>query len=491
MTRRHAILTFLAAGAAAAEEAIPKHPRDLKYPPREFTPPKAAPYRHQLASGAVAFVVEDHQLPLIHVSVTFRGGSFLDSSGKTGLAQLTGSQIRAGGTTTKPPAQFDEEAAFLAAELGAGIGDVSGQASLNCLSKDLDAALALFADMLRNPGFAEDRLALAKSQSLQAMERRNDSTGAIESREFARLMRGERHFSAAQPTRAGLESITRQDLAGFHTRVVYPANFVIAASGDFETRALIERLDGVLAGWPNGEAIPPVPPPAFTPKPGVYLVNKPEVNQGRVRMAHLGVRITNPDHIALGIMNGILGGDDFSSRITSRIRSDEGLAYSAGTAFTAGNYYEGLFMAAFQSKTPSVAQAAALVIEEIEKMRAGKVSREELAGAVSRAVEAVPLRFATAAAKAQQFAGDYAIGLPEDYWEKFLATARRLTPDDIQRVARQYLHPDQLVILVVGNAEAVLKGNPDRREYAMEKLGKVARIPLPDPFTLVYPAAAP
>jgi zinc protease len=491
VNRRHAILTFLAAGAAAADDAIPKHPRELKYPPREFTPPKAAPYRHKLASGAVAFIVEDHQLPLIHLSVTFRGGSFLDPAGKAGLAQLTGSQMRAGGTRTKPPAQFDEEAAFLAAELGAGIGDVSGQASLNCLSKDLDAALALFADMLRNPGFAEDRLALAKSQSVQAMERRNDSTGAIESREFARLMRGGRHFSAAQPTRAGLESITRKDLADFHARVVYPANFVIAASGDFETGALKEKLDHVLAGWANGEAIPPVPAPAFTPKPGVYVVNKPEVNQGRVRMAHLGVRITNPDHVALGIMNGILGGDDFSSRITSRIRSDEGLAYSAGTSFTAGNYYEGLFVAAFQSKTPSVAQAAALVIEEIEKMRSGKVSREELAGAVSRAVESVPLRFATAAAKAQQFAGDHAIGLPEDYWERFLATARRLTPDDIQRVARQYLHPDQLVILAVGNAEAVLKGNPDRREYALEKLGKVERIPLPDPFTLVYPAGAP
>jgi predicted Zn-dependent peptidase len=394
--------------------------------------------------------------------------------------------MRAGGTRARPPAQFDEEAAFLAADIGAGIGEVTGQATLDCLSKDLDAALALFAEMLRSPGFAEERLALAKSQAIQAMERRNDSTGAIEAREFARLMRGAKHFSSAQATRAGIESITRADLAAFHAKYVYPANFVIAASGDFNTGELLGKLDRAFAGWAKGDAIPAVPAPDFLPKPGVYLVNKPEVNQGRVRMSHLGVKISNPDHVALTIMNGILGGDDFSSRITARVRSDEGLAYSAATSFTPGHYYEGLFVAAFQSKTASVAQAAALVIEEIGKLRTGKVTREELDSAVSRAAESVPLLFATPQARVRQFASDFLIGLPDDYWENFLAAAKRLTAEDIQRVARRYLHPDDLVILAVGNAEAILKGNPDRPQFSMEKLGKISRIPLPDPFTLEY-----
>jgi len=174
-------------GIAMAADTIVKHPRDLRFAPRQYTPPAAADFRHKLSNGATAFLVEDHEFPLVTLSVLIRTGDYLEPKEKTGLAQLMGAQVRAGGTKSKPPAVFDEETAFLAAQISSAVGDVSGQASLNCLTKDVDAGLALFVDMLRNPGFAEDRLKLAKSQLLQSMERRNDSTMSIERREFQRL----------------------------------------------------------------------------------------------------------------------------------------------------------------------------------------------------------------------------------------------------------------------------------------------------------------
>src|SRR5206468_10345978 len=121
-------------------------------------------------------------------------------------------------------------------------------------------------------------------------------------------------------------------------------------SGDFDTKHMVAKLEKAFAGWPNRNTVIPDPPRSeFTPKPGVYVVNKKDVNQGRVQMGHLGVAISNPDHLPLAVMNGILGGDGFSSRILERVRSDEGLAYSAASAFHAGTYYEGTFSVGFQS----------------------------------------------------------------------------------------------------------------------------------------------
>ncbi len=494
---RAPILVLAAAALVCSESAypqsvpLPRHPRELKYQPLSYTPPKPADFRHKLSNGATAFLVEDHDFPLINVSVLVRTGDYLDPAGKIGLAGLSGNQMRSGGTKSKAPAVFDEEVAFLAAQLNSGIADFNGQASLNCLSKDTDAGLALLVDMLRNPGFAEDRLKLAKNQILQSMERRNDNAPEIEQREFRRLVRGDKHFSSQQSTKVSIESITREDLAGFHEKYYYPSNFVFAVSGDFKTSELLAKLEKVLSGWPNRtDAVPPVPKPNYTLKPGIYVVDKKGVNQGRVRMGHLGVTFDNPDHIALNVMNGILGGSAFTSRITSRVRSDEGLAYQAASIFQHGTYYEGVFAAVFQSKSPSVAQAITIVNEEIDRLQNSKVTSEELTTEINSLIDSFPRRFSTASLKAGQFANDFFNKQPDDYWQKYRDRVRAVTADEVQRLAKKYLTPDRMVILAVGEYDAMAKGNPDKPQFSFDKLsgGKgVTKIPLPDPLTMVYP----
>lgn len=478
-----------AASLAFGQGGVPAHPRELTYSLLEYAPPKPSTYRQTLGNGVVGFFVEDHELPLVNVVALVRVGSYLDPAGKTGLSAATASLMRSGGTAHYTSEQFDEEVDFIAASMSSSAGPTSGNVSVNFMAKDADRALELFFDMVRNPAFQQDQLDLYKGQVLQAMERRNDSSDSIESREWNRLIRGDRHFSSAQSTRMSISPLAREDLIQFHKRYYHPANLILAVSGDFNTAQMKEKLEKAMAGWQAGARVTEVPKPDYVPSPGVYLVDKPDVNQGRVSIGHLGIMRGDPDEFAIDMMNDILGGSGFTSRIMNRVRTDEGLAYSAGSSFSAGIYYEGQFRAAFQSKSATTAQAAQIVFDEIARMRDVKVSPEELETVKNQAIEVFPRIFASASSIAQTFAQDEFTGRDPRFWETYRDRIKAVTVEDVQRVARQHLHPDKMVILAVGNTEDMLKGNPDKPDYSFKKMagGKIIRIPLPDPLTMEYP----
>lgn len=477
------------AGEGDGDEKVPAHPSELEYPPLDYDAPEKAQYRHVLDNGIVAYLVEDHNLPLFEVTIYLRAGDYVDPEGKEGLASAVGSVMRSGGTQSMGPEEFDEEADFLAANISSGLGGTSGRASVNALSKDLDRALELFFSMLRTPGFDQERLDLYKRQVMQQMERRNDRTSSIEFREWSRLLYGNDFYSNRFSTKSSIDSITRQDLLDYHARWIHPANFVIAASGDFNSQELISKLEAAMQEWPAGERAPEIPQPTAEPKPGVYMVNKEDVNQGRVSIGHLGISQENPDRYAIEMMNDVLGGSGFTSRITNRVRSDEGLAYSAGSSMPPGAHYKAPFRAAFQSKSPTVAQAIQIVVEEIERIRSAPVTEEELETVKNSAIETFPRRFSSADSIASTFANDELIGREEGFWKNYRDRIRQVTVADVQRVAQQYLMPDQLVILVVGNVQEIMAGHPDRPEYAISKLPggeNPQMIPLPDPLTMKY-----
>lgn len=483
---------LVAALALPVSAQVPAHPRDLKYPALTFDPPDAAKHRRVLKNRVVAYMVEDHELPLVSVSVLIRAGSFLDPAGKEGLASATGGQMRAGGAGTLTAEAFDEEADFLAASLSSGLGGTSGSVSANFLAKDTDKALDLLFSMLKQPAFQQDRFDLYKRQTLQNLARRNDNTAGIEAREWGRLMAGDGHFSTRPVTRASVEGMVRDDLIAFHRQHVHPANFIIAVSGDFKADEMTAKLEQRMAGWtaPAAYVAAPVPKPAHVPVPGVYMVNKPDVNQGRVTMGHRGIQRGNPDEIAVDLMNDILGGSGFTSRITNRVRSDEGLAYSAGSSFPAGTYYPGTFSAAFQSKSSTVAQAVQIVLDEIARIRTDAVSAEELETVKNSAIEVFPRLFSSASAVAGTFANDELTGRDPKFWKTYRDRVRAVTVAEVRRVAQQYLTPDRIVILAVGNVDDMLKGNPDKPAFSFDAIRKgapIVRIPLPDPNTMVYP----
>ena len=484
-----ALLALAAAPVSAQAPAIPDHPEKLTFEPIAYTPPQARDHRVVLKNGMVVFIAEDPTLPLVNIALTVRTGSYLEPAGKEGLAGFTGSQIRRGGTRTLTAEQLDEKLDFLAANVSTGIGDTSGQASLNCLRDNLDESLKVFVEMLKEPRFQEDRLALAKDQALQDMKKRNDESGDIESREWNVLLYGEGHFTNRFSTQASVQSITRQDMVDFHRKYFHPANMVAAVSGSFSRAAMVQKLEQAFAGWPGARpAVPPVPAEIESAKPGIYRIQK-DVNQGRVSIGLPAVRRGDPDEYALEVMNEILGGSGFTSRITKTVRSDEGLAYSAGSGLRLGVYYPGAFRAGFQSKSRSVAYATQLVLGEIKKIREAPVEAEELDTIKRNLVETFPSTFNSKAQTVAIFAADEYTRRDPAYWQTYRDRIRAVTAADVQRVARKHLSPEKIVVLVVGDQKEIDQGD-GKHQTSLEALAEgrpVVTLPLRDPLTMRRP----
>lgn len=475
-------------------DSIPDRPEKLVFPPLEFTPPKAAQYRVPLKSGPVAYVATDRELPLVTISISVRTGDWVEPDGKEGLTGFCGSLLTRGGTESRTAQELEERLAFLAANLGSSIGGAQGSVSLNLLSKDLEEGLTILREVLTKPRFQQDRLDLQKQQTLQAMKQRNDDSSTIENFEHGYLAYGEKFWDNRQTTATSVESITRDDLIAFHKRWFFPANFVVTASGDFDRDTMIKKLETLFADWPwTGTPPPAIPQDIAMAKPGVYLVNK-EVNQGRVSLMLPGIMRDNPDYFSLIIMNDILGGGGFTSRLVNRVRSDEGLAYSVGSSFPGGVYFPYVFNAGFQSKSRTVAYATSIIIEEVKRIAAEPVTAEELENAKRGYIDRLPRSFASKAQTVGVLAGEEFTGrfaTEPDYWQGVVAKIKAVTREDVQRVAKKYLAPEKLVILVVGEKEEILKGHPNHPVKLTELGGgKFTELPLRDPLTM-KPMTAP
>lgn len=473
---------------AVSGAEIPDRPEKLSFPPLTYEPPDPAQYRVPLKSGPVAYVVPDRTLPLVTVTLLVRCGNYLDPKGEEGLADFTGYLLARGGTARRTAEELDERMAFLAAQLSSGVGDDSGTVSLNLLSKDLPEGLAVLREVLTTPRFQAEKLDLYRQQSLQAMKQRNDDSASIQAREVETLAYGTNFWACRQTTAASLGSLTPDKLRAFHRRWFHPRNFVVAVSGDFEREAMVARLEELLGNWPfEGEAAPPIPGDIRMAAPGVYLVDK-DVNQGRVTVLLPGVGRDDPDFPAVQVMNDILGGGGFTSRLMNRVRSDEGLAYGAYSAFPGGVHFPRAFQAGLETKSRTVAYAASIVLEEMKRIVANPVKEEELVTTRRQFVDSFPGNFNTKTKVATQFANDEFTGRfarEPDFWRKWRGRIEAVTADEIRRVAGKYLHPDRVAIFVVGQKAEILKGHPDH-PVTLESLagGRLTELPLRDPLTL-------
>lgn len=491
-----AFATLLAspqAVAADAAAAIPAKPDQLVFKPFAYVPPGAKDHRTVLKSGVVAYLAENHELPLVNIQILLKGGTYLNPPGKEGLAELTGYLLARGGTKNRKAEDLEERLAFLAAQLNSAYGEDRGTVSLNLLAKDLDEGLAILREVLTEPRFQDDKLKLRKDQTLADMKQRNDSSADIERRERSLLAYGDGFYLNRLETKASLEGLSRDDVAAFHRKWVDPKNVLVAAAGDFRKGDMAVKLDKLFAGWPyKGEAAPPVPKPSHALAPGTFLVDK-DVNQGRVSIMLPGLLRTDPDFFAAALMNDILGGGGFTSRITNRVRSDEGLAYSAGSALQGGIWYPGRFGAAFQSKVRTAAYASQIVIEEMKKLRDGDVTDEELDTAKRSFIDTLPRRFSTPVQVTgllaeEEFTGRYAS--EPGYYAKYQANVEKVTKAEVKRQAQRLLKAEAVTLLVVGKKADLL--NPDPKHpvnFADLTNGKLTEIPLRDPLTM-QPMAA-
>jgi predicted Zn-dependent peptidase len=497
------VAATLATSTPPADAAdLPARPEQLKYPPMKYAPPKAADYRVKLANGIAAYLAPDKAIPLVTVTVLMRVGPDLDPAGKEGLASTMVHLLTRGGTPTMTAEQLEERLAFLGAQLESGMGGGGGmmgqggvpitgtesRVTLNLLTKDLDEGLALLTACLKGAAFQEDRLKLRKDQQLQSMKQRNDATADLEEREWGFLMRGAEHWSNRYPTETSINSLTRDDLLALQKRYVGPKNFVIAVSGDFDRAAMKAKLEKAFAGWPTpGENPGPPKPPTAPAAQGWYVVDK-DVNQTRVSLGLRTLDRYDRDFYVAQVMNYVLGGGGFTSRLVNRIRSDEGLAYSVRSSFEGGAYYADPWRAFFQTKARSTAFAISIALTEIGRVRDSLVTPGELETAKSALIEGFPARFPTAQAIAGALAADELTGRYQKdptHLSQYASRIGAVSLADVQRVAQRLLDPAKLAFLMVGSAKEMVL--PDgKHDVTLAKLsgGEPTRIPLRDPMTM-------
>lgn len=441
------ILTLLFTLAACASAPKTVDPRTLTFAPLKFSIPGSD--RLTLKNGIRVYLLEDHELPIVNMTAFITAGSIYEPAEMTGLAGLTGTLLRSGGTETLKPDALDAELEYMASGIESGVGEDLGSVSMYTLAKNLDRTLELYADLIRKPGFEQSRVELAKNNNIDAIRRQNDDPKGIAGREFKRAIY-ENHPLGRLTTIESVQSITRKDMVDFHTRFFTPKGMILAVSGDFNRKDVLARLEQLFGDWqPQEPTLPEVATPAMIPGKQALLARK-QVSQSVIRMGHLGLEKNNPDQYAVRVMDYILGGG-FTSRLTQEIRSNLGLAYHAGSRFDIGRRFPGIFMAETETKSESTVKVITLMSDIIAGMTREQVSEEELKQAKESIINSFIFGFARADSIVTQQARLEFYGFPDRYLDNFRDNIAKVSREDILRVARKYLHPEAMTVLVVGD----------------------------------------
>lgn len=415
---------------------------------KPFTPQQ--PKRIVLPNGMVVMLQEDHELPLISGFARIRGGSRDEPAEKAGLVQIYGQVWRTGGTKARTGDELDDYLEARAATVETNGGLDSTGISFSCLKEDFADVFAIFVEVLRQPMFREDKIALAKDQLNTGIARRNDDPMGIAAREARRLGYGPDSPYARNIEYATVAAVTRDDLVEWHRTYVHPNNIVLGIVGDFDSKAMEATLRKALAAWPKGPAAKKKPEiPISDPKPGIYFIPKDDVNQSNIRMVHLGVTRDNPDYYALEVMNEVFGGS-FSARLFSNIRARKGLAYAVGGGVGSNFDYPGLFQISMGTKSESTAAAIDALFEEIDNLHKQPVTEAELVRAKESILNSFIFRFDSKQKVLTEKMLYEFYGYPLDFLERYRPSIEKVTAEDVARVARKYVHRDKIALLVVG-----------------------------------------
>jgi zinc protease len=475
--------------AAAAKAAPAKAParavssyKDLKYPPlRPIQIPDVATFT--LPNGLRLYLLEDHELPLVSGTALVRTGNLFDPQDKVGLATVTGTVMRSGGTRTRTGDQLDEELENIAASVEAGIGETNGSVSFNALKENTDEVLATFYDVLTAPEFRQDKVELAKTQLRSAIARRNDDAHGIVEREFASILYGRDNSYGWEMEYATVDKIQRDDLVRFYRRYFFPANVMLAVRGDFSTAEMKAKLEKLFAGWTVQQPkVPPFPKVKEQAAPGVYLAAKEDVTQTFFTLGHLGGEIRDKDYPALEVMADILGGG-FSSRLFQKVRTRLGYAYSISAGWGANYDHPGLFEVSGSTKSASTTDTIVAVRQEIERIRSGEVTEEELRIAKDTALNSLVFAFDTRSKTLGRMLTYEYFGYPKDFIQQYQKALAAVTRADVLRVAREHLRPGDIAVVAVGK--------PDEFGKPLTALGlpvKTLDLTIPEPKTAAAPA---
>jgi zinc protease len=407
--------------------------------------------RDSLDNGLAILTTEDNKLPMLEIRAVVKAGSVNDPKGKEGLANLV-CQLLARGTKNRSTDQINSEIEFVGGELREFADKDNSSINIRILSKDLDLAVDLLADLLQNPTFSDSEIAKAKKEIISSIIRSDEEPDEVGSKAFFQLLFPEHPYG--HPVIGytdAVNSITKQDLISFYQKYYSANNSFIVAVGNFSRSALIEKLQTKFGNWLRKD-IPElkITNPAPVTKPEVKIITKPEVNQAYILIGFLGLAENAPDLLATRAMNFVLGASALSSRLGISVREKGGLAYDIGSYFER-NLYPGAYIFETQTKTDNTQLAIDKILAEMRKMKESGATKEELENAKKFYTGNFPLTFDSFSDKINLISRieRYQLGL--DYMDKFNDRIKNLTLDQVNEAAKNHLFPDNYIMVIVGN----------------------------------------
>ncbi|MBM3761622.1 MAG: insulinase family protein [Acidobacteria bacterium] len=449
------ILAILICASTFAQQkpAVPVY-QTLKYPPlKQVQLPKIEQFT--LPNGMKVMILENHELPLASGSMRIRTGALLEPAEKAGLASIFGAVLRSGGTKQRSGDALNTKLESMAASIEAGVGDNSGTVGFNCLKENLDEVLELLKEVVTEPAFSQDRLDLTLTQFRSGISRRNDDPGSILNREFQNLIYGKNTPFGEREEYSTIANVKREDLVAFHDRYYFPANITLSVSGDIDTATVKAKLEKLFGSWTTiRPAAPSFPNVTKQKAAGVYVADKADSEQTFFTIGHLGGKLSDKDYAALTVMSNILGGaGSFSSRLMQSIRSDKSLVYGISSNWSANFLHEGTFTISGSTAAANTEKAISESLKEVKRMREELVGPTELAAAKQRVENTFVFSFASPVQTLNRLMNYQYFGYPEDFINRYKDAVSKVTPQDILRVAKEYIKPEEFTIVAVGQTE--------------------------------------
>jgi zinc protease len=409
-----------------------------------------APTKSVMPNGMTVLVLEQHFLPIVEVHALIKTGSAQDPHDKAGLANLVASLLDEG-TTTRTSKQLAEQIDFIGGSLEVRPSEDFTTASVRVLKKDVDLGFTLLADILQRPAFHKQEFERIRTQITGEIASDNDDPGHIAMKAFNRLVfHGHPYRWPLQGTEDTLTKITLTDVTNFYAREYVPIQVILTIVGDITVHQATGLVQTHFGSWKKASApLRSAKKASPIEKKTVQLIEK-DLTQSSIVLGHGGISRTNPDFYAVTVMNYILGAGGFSSRLMDTIRDKQGLAYGIMSHFDA-RLMPGSFWINLQTKSENTNQAIAGVLTELKNIRETPVSDQELAEAKSFLMGSFPLRLDSTAKLAQVLAQVEFYGLGFEYFTQYPTWIERVTKEDVQRVAKQYLDPQRYALVVVGN----------------------------------------
>jgi len=443
----------------------------------QFNPQQ--PKRIELKNGIVIFLQEDHELPFVSGSVMIPGGDRDEAIEKAGLVSLYGETWRTSGTEKMSGDAMDEFLEARAAKIETGGDDDSTAISWDSLKGDADQVFSLAMDLLFHPKWDNDKLMLAKQQLATGIVRRNDESSEIASREASKLVYGPNSPYTKQPELATIARVQVSDLQAWHDRTL-KGKLIIGISGDFDSAAMEAKVRSVFDALPKVTPEPARNETFAGAKPGVYFIDKQDVNQSNVQIVALGTDRRSHDEASLALLNDILGGG-FASRLFQTVRTKLGLAYAVGGGFSLPYDHPGEFTVEVLTKSASTVDATKAALEQIAGLNQQPFTDEELKRAKDNILNTFLFRYdSKRKILAEQERLEF-YGYPADYLETYKAALEKVTVEDLKAAAQKYVHPEKIAVLVVGNGSEITPG------LDALNMGK----PTPIDITIPQPARGP